>query len=193
MLVVNLMLWDYYAEINSCTKFGSVRQGCKNPLKTIAMKRITQILLFTLISTCMLNAQNISIQDGLYVDASGSIFNGKFSQFFANGFKKSEINITNGKANGYAIYFYENGAKMEAGNFIDGLRNGLWENWNEIGIKTGEANYKIGVKDGAWMVWDASGKKRMEMHYTSGNKSGTWRMWDENGTLSGERTYSEAQ
>lgn len=157
------------------------------------MKRFAITILFALISTFMLNAQMVSVQNGLYVSANGEMFTGKFTERFASGVMKSEITISNGKVDGLAIYFYENGAKMESGNYTSGLRVGLWEKWSEKGQQIGIANYKSGMKQGVWMVWDDQGRKRMEMHYLNGEKSGKWMMWDENGTLSGERLYSLVQ
>ncbi len=157
------------------------------------MKRIALFLSLAILSTTTLNAQVASIQNGYYADANGQGFTGKYTEFFESGIMKSEINITQGKVEGFAIYYYENGSKMESGIYLAGLRDGLWEKWSEKGIKTGEANYKVGVKDGMWIVWDEQGSKRMDMHYISGQKSGKWLMWDEKGILSGERIYSDAQ
>src|ERR1700749_2130082 len=103
------------------------------------MKRVVIIFLMVLSSTLLLNAQEISVQNGLYVDANGQLYTGQFSEHFSSGAKKSDINIIKGKIDGYAVYFYESGARMEAGTYLDGLRNGVWEKWNEKGIKTGEA------------------------------------------------------
>ncbi|CAN5821823.1 hypothetical protein BH11BAC7_BH11BAC7_33610 [soil metagenome] len=157
------------------------------------MKPVAILFFLTLFSTAVLNAQEVSIQNGLYVAASGELFTGQFTEHFTSGLKKSELTIQKGKAEGYAIYYSENGNKMEAGNYLAGLRDGLWEKWSGNGIKIGEANYKNGMKDGIWLVWDEQGMKRMEMHYAAGQKTGKWLMWNENGILSGERMYSEAQ
>src|ERR1041385_1745032 len=112
------------------------------------MKRIFFTFIFAAFSAFMLNAQEIFIENGYYVDGDGHLFTGQYAEHFASGAKKSEINIIKGKADGFAIYFYENGNKMESGRYLQGLRDGLWEKWNESGIKTGEANYKAGLKDG---------------------------------------------
>lgn len=165
----------------------------RSNLKPTIMKQLAILLFLAIFSSSQLSAQDITVQNGMYVSANGELFTGQFTEHFTNGLKKSQLTINKGKADGLAIYYFESGAKMESGNYLAGLRDGLWEKWSEKGIKIGEANYKVGVKNGVWMVWDEQGTKRMEMHYEDGQKAGKWLMWNENGVLSGERVYSDAQ
>jgi antitoxin component YwqK of YwqJK toxin-antitoxin module len=168
-------------------------QRITNLKQEAIMKRIAIIIFLSIFSSALLNAQEVSMQNGMYVTAGGELFSGKFTEHFLNGAKKAELTILKGKAEGLAVYYFENGTKMETGNFLAGLRNGTWEKWSEKGVKIGEANYKAGIKDGLWLVWDEQGTKRMEMHYSAGEKTGKWLMWNENGVLNGERIYTEAQ
>lgn len=192
-MIVNLMLRDHYAKLNKGLRFDNRFPQVDILLKSKIMKQFILLFFLASLSTATLNAQEVTVQNGMYVNADGQLFTGQFIEHFANGLKKAELTISKGKPEGLAAYYFENGKKMEAGNYTAGLRDGMWEKWSEKGIKIGEANYKAGTKDGLWIVWDEQGTKRMEMYYTTGQKAGKWLMWNENGVLSGERVYSEAQ
>ena len=105
------------------------------------MKRLIFLLAFVISTT--LQAQQVTVVNGLYVDVAGQVFTGTATEFYATGAKKADIAIIQGKMNGVATYYHENGNRMEAGIYTNGLRNGSWESWNAAGSKTGEASYLL--------------------------------------------------
>lgn len=151
------------------------------------MKKL-QFFLFLIALVGLTNAQVKQNDKGLYANADGSLYSGTL-ETDENGFKKSVIEIKDGKINGEAKYYYVSGKLMEVGMFANGLKSGKWTRYNETGNIIGVAAFKLGRKDGTWIVWDDNGIKRFEMNYANGEKSGVWSSWDENGTIVSSKDY----
>ena len=136
------------------------------------MKKISLILGLLLLTICV-NAQVKQNENGLYVNANGTLYTGTL-ETTENGIKKSEIEVKEGLPSGEVNYYYASGKLMETGYFDKGQKDGKWVRYNETGVEVGLAIYNMGKKNGTWIVWDDAGKKRFEMHYHMNDKTGIW-------------------
>ena len=77
--------------------------------------------------------------------------------YYSNGKIKSEINISNGEANGKFITFHSNGAVASKGKFYSGKERGEWVWTNAKGSVDSIHTYKDGVLHGKTQYY--SGEK----------------------------------
>ncbi len=154
------------------------------------MKKLGFILGFLLLTTLVINAQVKQNENGLYVDADGSLFTGTVINK-ENGVKQSELEVKDGLTNGEAKYYYASGKLMETGMFEKGQKDCKWLRYNESGVNVGLALFHLGKKNGTWLVWNDAGKKLFEMHYTMGEKTEIWYNWNEKGELVSSKDFSQ--
>ncbi|WP_241687974.1 toxin-antitoxin system YwqK family antitoxin [Ancylomarina salipaludis] len=152
--------------------------------------RLGLILCFCICMLCMQSfSQSIKEIEGLYYSVEGDLYTGTYTEFYENGNKRIEMNLTEGKRDGKITLFFQDEQIQEVRSYVKGLMDGTWVTWNNQSVKIAEARYKKNKKHGKWYIWDANGVKRYEMEYNEGEKSGTWLIWDEEGKLIKERTF----
>ena len=69
---------------------------------------------------------------------------GKYTEWYENGQKRSEETWKDGKLNGKTTIWYENGQKEEEGTYKDGIPDGKRTTWYENGQKRSEGTFKDG-------------------------------------------------
>jgi antitoxin component YwqK of YwqJK toxin-antitoxin module len=88
------------------------------------------------------------------------IKSGKWTTWYYNGRKGSEITYKNGKRDGLYNVWYENGQKEQEGTYKDG-KKGLRTGWYKNGQKEREVHYKDGDYD-VIRRWNEDGSVRKE-------------------------------
>ena len=94
--------------------------------------------------------------------------NGSSISWYRNGVKKSEVNMTDGKEDGYLTTWYPNG-KLEAEGWMkNGEYHGEWLFYDEPGRLTGKSNYLDGDLDGYKETYNPDGRITTEEKYHRG-------------------------
>ena len=88
--------------------------------------------------------------------------------WYANGQKKSEVILKDGKKDGPWTYWYETGQKKGEGTFKEGELSGLSTLWYENGQKKSEGTFKDGKENGLTIYWDTHGNIIMQRTYKDG-------------------------
>jgi len=68
------------------------------------------------------------------------------------------------------IEYWANGYKKSEGTLLDGKEDGLWTYWDEKGEMSEEGTFKDGKKDGLWTYWDERGQKESEITFKDGEQ-----------------------
>ena len=72
-----------------------------------------------------------------------SVKNGRITEWYENGQKKSEQHYRNGQLDGFSKRWYRNGQRLETGKFYDG--SGISYTWDEKGHKIRERIFEKGL------------------------------------------------
>jgi antitoxin component YwqK of YwqJK toxin-antitoxin module len=104
------------------------------------------------------------IKDGIHSYTK----DGKWTKWYKNGQKESEVNWKEGKQNGKETWWYENGQISLEANFKDDIVLGAATGWHENGQKEFEENYKNGVVNGKTTSWNENGQKEKESNWKDG-------------------------
>ena len=137
----------------------------------------------------------IEMDNGLWtVKFSDEPISGKvFGYWFLgedNNKKKVYVgNLRNGIKSGKWTTWYYNGRKGSEVTYKDGKLDGLWTWWFENGQKKGEVTYKDGIK-GLRTGWYKNGRKEREVHYKDGDYD-VIRRWNEDGSVRKEPFWWE--
>ncbi|MCF7854905.1 MAG: toxin-antitoxin system YwqK family antitoxin [Candidatus Pacebacteria bacterium] len=157
----------------------------------IAIKPLIRLLFLLAIRACHANhvveIETLIVKDTiLYCPDSNKAFTGRAVAYYANGLKKMEVELHNGRPHGKWIHWYENGQKKEVCNFHEGIRLGKSIGWDENGRKTGEIEYLEGEGNRRVIFYYDNGQKRMEAEYRQDIPHGKWVLWYENGNMEEE-------
>lgn len=109
--------------------------------------------------------------------------NGKKTEYYYSGRKKSEYTLQNGKLNGNYKSYFSNGNVKKTGFYIKGLGNGKFTEHNEKGIKTYEYNLRKDKLNGVFKIYFANGKLKKIRNYQNGKLNGIYKTYFENGNL----------
>jgi antitoxin component YwqK of YwqJK toxin-antitoxin module len=126
---------------------------------------------------------------GKYEDGKLSELLEASAEFYANGQKKSEGWLKNGKKEGLWAFWFEEGQKESEGNYKDGNEEGQWISWFRNGEEESRGNYKNGKNEGLWSFWYNRGPKKSEGNYKDGNEEGQWISWFEDGSKEFEGNF----
>lgn len=78
---------------------------------------------------------------------------------------------------------YANGVKKLEGKIVDGKRHGIWKAYHENGNLWSVGKFRHGVREGISTVYYENGRKKMEGVYEKGLKIGIWKVWEDDGTF----------
>jgi len=90
---------------------------------------------------------------------------------------------------GTGIEDFADGRKKMQVPIKDGKINGSVKEWAVNGQKTFEAAYEMGVQTGLETQWFANGQKSLEIPYTSGQANGSCKEWYKNGEKKSEGLF----
>ena len=137
----------------------------------------------------------IEMDNGLWTEKfsdepiSGKVFGYWFLGEDNNKKKVYVGNLRNGIKSGKWTTWYYNGRKGSEITYKDGKLDGLWTQWYETGQKKGELTYKDGKK-GLRTGWYKNGQKEREVHYKDGDYD-VIRRWNEDGSVRKEPFWWE--
>ena len=137
----------------------------------------------------------IEMDNGLWTEKfsdepiSGKVFGYWFLGEDNNKKKVYVGNLRNGIKSGKWTTWYYNGRKGSEITYKDGKQDGLWTWWFENGQKKGELTYKDGKK-GLRTGWYKNGQKEREVHYKGGDYD-VIRRWNEDGSVRKEPFWWE--
>ena len=137
----------------------------------------------------------IEMDNGLWTEKfsdepiSGKVFGYWFLGEDNNKKKVYVGNLRNGIKSGKWTTWYYNGRKGSEITYKDGKLDGLWTWWFENGQKKGELTYKDGKK-GLRTGWYKNGRKEREVHYKDGDYD-VIRRWNEDGSVRKEPFWWE--
>ena len=137
----------------------------------------------------------IEMDNGLWTEKfsdepiSGKVFGYWFLGEDNNKKKVYVGNLRNGIKSGKWTTWYYNGRKGSEVTYKDGKLDGLWTWWFENGQKKGELTYKDGKK-GLRTGWYKNGRKEREVHYKDGDYD-VIRRWNEDGSVRKEPFWWE--
>ena len=141
----------------------------------------------------------IEMDNGLWTEKfsdepiSGKVFGYWFLGEDNNKKKVYVGNLRNGIKSGKWTTWYYNGRKGSEVTYKDGEKDGLWTDWYENGQKWGEGTYKDGKEDGLFTEWYENGQKKEEGTFKDGKLEGLVTGWYENGQRMGEYTYKDGK
>ena len=141
----------------------------------------------------------IEMDNGLWTEKfsdepiSGKVFGYWFLGEDNNKKKVYVGNLRNGIKSGKWTTWYYNGRKGSEVTYKDGEKDGLWTDWYENGQKWGEGTYKDGKEDGLFTEWYENGQKKEEGTFKDGKLEGFVTGWYENGQRMGEYTYKDGK
>ena len=138
---------------------------------------------------------SVGMDNGLWTEKfsdepiSGKVFGYWFLGEDNNKNKVYVGNLRNGIKSGKWTTWYYNGRKGSEITYKDGKLDGLWTWWFENGQKKGELTYKDGKK-GLRTGWYKNGRKEREVHYKDGDYD-VIRRWNEDGSVRKEPFWWE--
>ena len=141
----------------------------------------------------------IEMDNGLWTEKfsdepiSGKVFGYWFLGEDNNKKKVYVGNLRNGIKSGKWTTWYYNGRKGSEVTYKDGEKDGLWTDWYENGQKWGEGTYKDGKEDGLFTEWYENGQKKEEGTFKDGKLEGLVTGWYENGQRMGEYTFKDGE
>jgi len=146
------------------------------------MKKTLLITLLLIVGCSKpLNEESLIEKGGLkYHPDTKELYSGKVFQNYMGGKTDFEGSYKDGKKDGKWTGWYENGQKFSELNWKDGIRNGKYTEWHENGQKKWEATFKDGEVDGLFTIWDENGQKKKEVTYKDGELISE-KCWDGDG------------
>ncbi|MCK9436270.1 MAG: toxin-antitoxin system YwqK family antitoxin [Synergistaceae bacterium] len=96
----------------------------------------------------------------------------------------------NGYKNGKFTEYYNDGKKKSEVSYAMGIRNGVWTEWYNNGQKKVELNYIKGSPSGLFREWHNNGKLKREISYSDGKVAdGEYKILDDKGEVTERDTY----
>jgi len=115
---------------------------------------------------------------------------GKWTFYFTNGNKSSEMNFNNGEKIGKFIVYHENGKISIEGNYTKGDKlDGAFSKYNESGQPLLYEEYSNGILNGIQRIYTYKGVMTKQAKYANGKLNGPMTMWDEDGNKIFEGNY----
>lgn len=134
--------------------------------------------------------ENIVPQDSLHLNANeglyyfeNKVFSGLAQSFYSNGILAAEIQMIEGKKNGFFKKYFENGNLSFSSEYVAGKKEGLSSTWWSNGNLRSEARFQNGIPHGIQKQWYKSGRKFKVLNYIKGKEEGRQQSWRENGKL----------
>lgn len=131
-----------------------------------------------------LTLAELDLRDGvLYLKDGDDVFSGSFVENYGPEFRKLEIAIVDGRADGISRGWYENGQIEVEEFFVNGVSNGLRSRWYENGSKKSEAPIEDGVISGLFRQWHENGNLAAVVAMQDGKNHGLAEAWYPSGAL----------
>lgn len=129
-------------------------------------------------------------EDRLYAAGQDERFTGKLIENFSPKHRKLEIDLKDGKADGFSRGWYEDGQLEVEEHFAQGISNGMRTRWHGNGTMKSTAQIVKGQMEGPYVEWHENGVKAVEMTMHGGHPDGMVRAWHPNGERMSETTFA---
>lgn len=120
-------------------------------------------------------------------------YTGTAFEEFADGRKKMQVPIKDGKMNGTIKEWSVNGQKVFEASYDMGVQTGMETQWFANGQKSLEIAYTNGVPDGVCTEWFKHGRKKSQGLFVKGKEEGEHLWWHLNGQLDQQLTYKNGK
>ena len=104
--------------------------------------------------------------------------NGPVADYYDNGKKKYQGNLSDGKKVGEWTYYWDSGSVKREGIYKEGKPYGVWKEYFRDGQIKSEGGYGIkngeSVKHGDWVWYHKNGQPKIEGKYAQGKEVGLW-------------------
>ncbi|MEO0776201.1 MAG: toxin-antitoxin system YwqK family antitoxin [Bacteroidota bacterium] len=112
---------------------------------------------------------------------------------FADGRKKMQVPIKDGKINGTVREWSVNGQKVFEAEYEMGVQVGVEKQWFASGQQSLEIPYTAGQPDGMCVEWFKHGRKKSEGLFRDGKEQGEHTWWHFNGRVDQKLTYRDGK
>ncbi len=140
------------------------------------MKNAVLIFILSLFSFALLPAQDGAVAD-----------------YYENGKKKFQGNMSNGKKVGEWTFYWDSGSVKREGIYKDGNVYGVWKEYYRDGQVKSEGGYGVkgseSVRHGDWVWYHKNGQPKIEGAYRQGQKTGLWKEYNTLGIQISKKTY----
>lgn len=120
-------------------------------------------------------------------------YTGTAIEEFADGRKKMQVPIKEGKINGTVRQWAVNGQKTFEAEYEMGVQVGVETQWFANGQKSLEIPYREGKPHGLCQEWYKHGRKKSEGQFVNGKEEGEHNWWFFNGKLDQNLTYKNGK
>ncbi|HEU4716465.1 MAG TPA: hypothetical protein VFU15_01475 [Bacteroidia bacterium] len=129
------------------------------------------------------------VEEGNYKDSQKT---GVWTEYYANGNKKSELTYVNNRPNGHAVMYNDNGKKSEEGTWVGTRWTGPYTLYYDDGTPRQSFNYnQLGRRDGTQTYYHPNGKVAITVDMKDGKETGWKKEYDENGNLIRETYFND--
>ncbi|HTF31057.1 MAG TPA: tetratricopeptide repeat protein [Flavitalea sp.] len=102
----------------------------------------------------------------------GSIYTGKFIDYYYSGRKQGEGNLQAGKLEGQRIMYHQNGQLAMERFYSAGIENGLDKEYYGDGSLKQKGEFVNGKEEGVWEMYFPNGRIKQRNTFTDGNMEG---------------------
>jgi hypothetical protein len=94
---------------------------------------------------------------------NGSVYTGRYIDYYNNGKKEDEGTLLNGKTDGELTVYYTSGIKKSITHYKDGIRNGVWIDYYKNGALMRREDFVNGKSSGRGKIYFINGQIKQEL------------------------------
>lgn len=102
----------------------------------------------------------------------GSLYTGKFIDYYYSGKKQGEGILKNGRLEGLRTMFYQTGQPVVERHYSNGIENGLEKEYYEDGSIKQKGEFVSGKEDGVWEMYFPNGQVKQRSTFKTGTMEG---------------------
>ncbi len=102
----------------------------------------------------------------------GSVYSGKFIDYYYSGRKQGEGTFQNGKVEGLRTMYHQNGQLSMERTYSGGIENGLEKEYYEDGTLQQKGAFVNGKEEGIWEMYFPNGQVKQRSNFKDGNMDG---------------------
>ncbi len=102
----------------------------------------------------------------------GSVYSGKFIDYYYSGRKQGEGTFENGKVEGLRTMYHQNGQLSMERTYSGGIENGLEKEYYEDGTLQQKGAFVNGKEEGIWEMYFPNGQVKQRSNFKDGNMEG---------------------
>lgn len=120
---------------------------------------------------------------------------GKFTRYYDNNIKMSELIYSQDGNSADAITYHTNGFIASSGKYIAQQKTGIWKfySFNNEGLLINEEEYNNNFRNGVSVKYYPDGTPAEKIHYKNDIREGEWTQYHENGKIFIRSTYTNGK